>query len=290
MSNLVLGSANFGMEYGLSNNFSQVSSLDVHAIMKVAEVAGIQFIDTAQSYGNSEERLGDFCQDAHFEIISKIFLDILKGYQQNELTNLVKLSCLRVRRPKLHAVLLHRPEVLLSAYGSAIIRELYALKEQGIVSKIGISIYSTKILEDIFNQIKIDIIQVPFNLFDQQVSSSGWAQKLREHGVEIHTRSTFLQGLLLLPRCEVPSYFLQNWPNLFASWYDFLHSNKTDAVTVALKFALNQVWVDKVVVGADTPTQLSKLIEIEKSNFSIDFPSLSCDDANLINPSNWKLS
>ena len=86
------------------------------------------------------------------------------------------------------------------------------LKEQGIVSKVGVSIYSPEILTAISGVVKLDIVQVPFNVFDQQILSSGWSDKLKGNGVEIHTRSVFLQGLLLMQQSSLPDYFIKYWP------------------------------------------------------------------------------
>ena len=186
--------------------------------------------------------------------------------------------------------MLHRPEILLSDHGSEVVRELQMLKEQGIVSKVGVSIYAPEILVAILRVIKLDIIQVPFNIFDQQILSSGWSGKLKSAGVEIHTRSVFLQGLLLMQRSSMPKYFTKYWPAHFDAWYKFLNDNRADPLKVALKFALQQNWIDKVVVGVDSVSHLNALVEIENSSEQVDFPLLGSDDPNLINPSKWVLT
>ena len=122
------------------------------------------------------------------------------------------------------------------------------MKEQEIVSKVGVSIYSPEILTAISGVLKLDIVQVPFNVFDQQILSSGWSDKLKNIGVEIHTRSVFLQGLLLMQRSSLPEYFINYWPAHFDAWYQFLNFNRADALEVALQFALQQDWIDKIVV------------------------------------------
>ena len=93
--------------------------------------------------------------------------------------------------------------------------------EQDIVSKVGISIYSPEILEAVSKIFCMDIVQAPFNIFDQQILSSGWSDKLKQNGVEIHTRSVFLQGLLLMKRSSLPDYFIKHWPAHFDTWYKF---------------------------------------------------------------------
>lgn len=185
--------------------------------------------------------------------------------------------------------MLHRPEVLLGNQGNVVARELQILKEQGIISKVGVSIYSPAILTAISSVLAVDIVQVPFNLFDQQILSSGWSEELKSNGVEIHTRSVFLQGLLLMPQSDLPNYFMKYWPDQFNAWYEFLNDNKVDALEVALKFALKQDWIDRIVVGVDSALQLKAMVEIEKSSAPVDVPRLACNDSNLINPSQWSL-
>ena len=105
-------------------------------------------------------------------------------------------------------------------HGTAIVKELLALKERNIISKIGISIYSPEILEAILKLCSVDIVQAPFNIFDQQMLLSGWSDKLKESDVEIHTRSVFLQGLLLMQKPSLPKYFTNNW-EYFLFLYNF---------------------------------------------------------------------
>ena len=224
-----------------------------------------------------------------FEIVTKIDINLEKDWVSNSVTWLVKRSCNRLNQLPLYAVLLHRPEVLLGDQGRMIINELLALKEQNIISKVGVSIYSPEILGEISKRMHLDIVQAPFNIFDQQIMSSGWSDKLKSNNTEIYTRSVFLQGLLLMQKSRLPKYFQHNWPDLFNSWYKFLATNEVDAVDIALDFVLKQNWIDKVVVGVDSLSQLRSLLEVEKSSIAMDPPKLECSDRNLINPSNWKL-
>ncbi len=290
ISKLAIGSANFGLEYGLANTSGKISETELKNILSTAEGAGVEMVDTAQAYGDSESRIGTLCSDYRFRLVTKISPELKNGFVKNSLTSLVGKSCQRLNQSQLYAVMLHRPEVLLGDHGSILVNELLTLKEKGTVNKIGISIYSPEILEELSKKIKLDIVQAPFNIFDQQILLSGWSDKLKESGVEIHTRSVFLQGLLLMKRSILPKYFTKNWPDLFRSWYDFLSKNNANALVVALKFALMQTWIDKIVVGVDSGTQLKALVEIEKSSVSLDFPRLGCDDVNLINPSNWNIT
>ena len=289
-SKFALGSANFGLNYGLANISGKISANELAEILFFAQGAGIEVVDTAQAYGDSEARIGSLCDDAQFNIVTKIGVGSEKEYLDRNVISSVEQSCRRLNQSRLYGVMLHRPEVLLTSNGSAVVRQLQTLKEQGIISKVGISIYSPEILGAISKLFRLDIVQAPFNIFDQQILKSGWSDKLKEGGVEIHTRSVFLQGLLLMQRSNLHTFFSSNWPHLFNSWFEFLKDINADALDVALNFALKQDWIDKVVVGVDSVSQLRMLVETERSSLSMDFPQLGCDDTNLINPSEWDLT
>ena len=289
-SKFALGSANFGLNYGLANISGKISANELAEILFFAQGAGIEVVDTAQAYGDSEARIGSLCDDAQFNIVTKIGVGSEKEYLDRNVISSVEQSCRRLNQSRLYGVMLHRPEVLLTSNGSTVVRQLQTLKEQGIISKVGISIYSPEILGAISKLFRLDIVQAPFNIFDQQILSSGWSDKLKERGVEIHTRSVFLQGLLLMQKPSLPTYFTKNWPDIFRSWYSFLSNNKVDALVVALKFALKQDWIDKVVVGVDSVEQLRELVEVEKSSVSVNFPEIWSNNPKLIKPSKWDLS
>ena len=289
-SKLALGSANFGLDYGVANASGRLSESELSDILLFAREARIDIIDTAQAYGDSEVRIGSLCNDTQFNFVTKIGAEFTNQTLDHNVINCVNQSCSRLNQSRLYAVMLHRPEVLLGNQGGEVLRQLRILKERGIVSKLGVSIYSPEILTAISEVIKLDIVQVPFNIFDQQILTSGWSHKLKNSGVEIHTRSVFLQGLLLMKQSNLPEYFMKYWPAHFEAWYEFLDYNRAGALEVALKFALHQDWIDRVVVGVDSVSQLKALVEIENGLGQIDFPLLGCNDPNLINPSKWDLA
>ncbi|MGB1246794.1 MAG: aldo/keto reductase, partial [Flavobacteriaceae bacterium] len=159
----------------------------------------------------------------------------------------------------------------------------------GLVKNIGVSIYGPELLSNLSNVIELDIVQAPFNVFDKRIMTSGWSDRLKERGTKIHTRSIFLQGLLLLEKSKLDRFFLQNWPELFANWFAFQIETGMRAETIALDFGLRQSWIDKIVVGVDSAEQLAQLLTIESSDRYTFSPQISTDDENLLDPSNWRL-
>ena len=287
-SRLALGTANFGLNYGINNDSGKVEQTAIEKIKDVATFAGIEFIDTAQAYGDSELRIGSF-KNEKFNIISKFSSQNYENISASNVRASVIESMRNLNRKRIYGVLIHHSEVLLGLNSKEIIRGLTELKETGLVEKIGLSIYEPDILNEAFNQFDFDIIQLPFNVFDQRIIESGWVEKLQDKGVEIHSRSVFLQGLLLKNSSQLLNYFYHNWKSLFDKWYDIQQRMSKDSVTLALGHVLSQSWIDKIIVGIDNANQLEQLIQIERFTDHINLNDLKCNDINLINPSNWKL-
>ena len=287
-SKLAIGSANFGLSYGIGNKNGKLVKDELTKILNLAEASGINTIDTAQAYGDSELRLSSLLK-SKFEVITKIGVNLDKRHSNNKIIALAAESLDRLALHRLGAVLLHRPELLLGPDGPGIAVELNKLKEMGLAEKIGVSIYSSDILAEASKLLKLDVVQVPFNVFDQRILKTGWNEKLKEKGTEIHTRSTFLQGLLLMKQAEIPRHFSKNWAPLFEQWFDFQRKTGAAADEIALDFALQQPWIDKIVVGVDSALHLDRLLKIEANKRFSSLPSFDIDDIDLIDPSCWKI-
>ena len=287
-SKLALGTANFGLNYGISNVEGKLAAKDLRDILNLAFKSNVNTIDTAQAYGDSESRLGQI-NTQEFQFVTKIGVGLGGNYRPNSVHKLVLESLSRLKLDSINGVLLHRPEILLGNDGNEVASELRYLKEIGLVKNIGVSIYGPELLDSLSKVIELDIVQAPFNVFDQRILASGWSDRLKERGTKIHTRSIFLQGLLLIRKSKLDGFFLQNWPDLFADWFAFQNETEVRPETIALDFGFRQPWIDKIVVGVDTVDQLSQLLMIESLDRCAVSPQIAIEDENLLHPSNWRL-
>lgn len=288
MNKLTIGTAQFGLNYGINNPNNKLKHPDMRSIINCARNNHISFIDTAISYGNSEKNLGKIgVKD--FKIISKLpklpnkILDV-KFWVIDQ----TKASIKKLNTKKLHGLLLHNPSDLFGPHGKNIIEALKELKMSGLVSKIGVSIYDPKELNDIFSLLKFDIVQSPLNIVDRRLLNSGWLSRLKDKGVEVHVRSIFLQGLLLIHRDKIPLKF-EKWYKIWDSWVLKLEKNKLNAVSVCLNYLLSIPEIDRIIIGVDNVTQLKEIISMR--NIEIlkdDWSCMESYDQSLINPSNWK--
>jgi aryl-alcohol dehydrogenase-like predicted oxidoreductase len=288
ISKISLGTAQFGMDYGITNSDGKPSLDKARGIIKKAKSLGIKNIDTASVYGSSETILGeigvkDFNLTTKIPSIPSEERDI-RGY----INNVIKESLSKLKINNFHAVLLHDAKQLEdNKMAKDIHAALMKLKQSGLTKKIGISIYDPDKLSKIDSIKDYDVIQCPYNLFDRRLNSSGWMSKLKDFGIEIQIRSIFLQGLLLSDPTNLPVNF-NKWKNLWNDLDLWLQDNNLSSLEACLNFAFKLNSVDSVVLGVDSEEHLDEIAK----NLSIKdyiYPDMIfSNDLNLINPVNWK--
>lgn len=281
---LALGTVQFGLPYGIANQSGQVRRDEASQILALARERGIDTLDTAIAYGESERCLGEIGTQG-FKVITKLpalpdgVTDIAAWVNDH-----VQNSLLRLKVKSVYGLLLHRSEQLLGSAAQPMLRALERLKADGIVQKFGVSIYAPHELDAVTQACAIDLVQAPLNLIDRRLATSGWLQRLHDQGVEVHARSVFLQGLLLMPRMAIPEKFTP-WTDIFDRWHTWLEENEIAAVEACLAFVGSRT--ERVVVGVDNRFQLQELLQATGKELPMQLPNISCDDERLINPSNW---
>lgn len=285
---LAIGTAQFGMRYGISNLSGKVSQEGGKAILKYAASAGVDTIDTAMAYGDSEQVLGNIGVDG-FNVVTKLpeipeHIADVEGW----VITAVKDSVSRLGVESLYGLLLHRPSQLFEPKGVKILSALRLLKELGIVKNLGVSVSAPYEFDALFDIYDFDVVQCPFNLVDRRLINSGWLEKLSTAGVEIHIRSSFLQGLLLMPRDSIPSKFKAR-NILWDDWDRWLRANKTSPLDACISYVLSFSEITRVVVGVETQSQLVEIIRAASGTSINSYPDISSDDTDLINPANWNI-
>ena len=288
---LAIGTVQFGIDYGINSSEGKVHISEVRKIIDYARKHNINLLDTAPSYGNSEQILGDInTQD--FQIITKTRHFNKMTIGENELGLLerdLKKSLELLKRKSVYGVLVHNANDLLKPGAVKIFRHLKELKNEGKIIKIGVSIYNSTQLQKILDNFDIDIVQLPINIFDQQFLIGGWLEKLKNNGVEIHARSIFLQGLLLMKKDLIPNYFLplEDNINAFNRKAKELSLSKLE---LALAYVMGISEIDKIVVGVDMLSQLKDLVEAKHQKINpIEFSYFSINNSSYTNPSLWKI-
>ncbi len=288
MSKIALGTVQFGIDYGINSENGQIRPEEVRGILNYAYSQNIDLLDTAPAYGSSEKVLGE-ANVQNFKVVTKT-----RHFDNAEISNddidLLKkdFSCSLVdlRQESFYGVLVHDASDLLKPGSKKLFDQLESLKQAEKIKKIGVSVYDNKQLQSILENFDIDIVQLPFNILDKRLIDSGMLVKLQNRGIEVHARSVFLQGLLLMSNQDRPRKF-HRWNALWKTWHEWLNDNQITALEAAIRHAVSMPEISKVLVGVDTKDQLKEII-IASDGILPNIPAeLYTNDVNLLNPSNW---
>jgi len=283
---LALGTVQFGLPYGIANKHGQPSLQEVARIIDLARSSEIDLLDTAVAYGESEVRLGQVGIEG-FKVVTKLSsfsgdVSRIKNWAEDEL----HCSLGRLGLAKTYGLLLHAPNQVLEAGGRALVKALQDLKNRGLVEKIGVSVYSPDELDAIMPLFPFDLVQAPFSVIDRRLLRSGWLGRLKERGVEIHARSIFLQGLLLMPSASIPSRFSE-WSAIWNKWHNWLDAARMTPQSACLAFAQSVDGIDRVVVGVESYAQLEDLVRAARVPSPDSWPQIESNEPELVNPSLW---
>jgi aryl-alcohol dehydrogenase-like predicted oxidoreductase len=290
---LALGTAQFGLDYGISNKNGIVSESSARSMLKTAKESGVLTIDTALSYGSSEKVLGNCINENNFEIITKScqFKD-LKIYKKDADILEVEFnkSLSRLQVDSVYGFMIHLPENLITNGGEWLFDRMCNLREKGKISKIGVSIYTPLDVDIIISLFDIDIIQVPISVFDQRLIEGGQLSILKKNNIEIHARSIFLQGLLLMDSGKLPPYF-HSIQNILKEFHNLAEDLNISPLKLCIDFVKNITEIDKIVCGASSNSEFKELIECfsqKSTSNNINFEKYSIHDLDIINPSRWR--
>ena len=277
------------MPYGISNVTGQVSQLEVNRILEIAIANGITTIDTAQSYGSSERVLGrsDIGMN-EFQIATKV--PTMTGSRTVDIRAHVLESLDKLRIDSLYALMFHDSSDLTGHHAEALWESATKLQAEGLVLKLGVSVYDPLEAVGLAAKFGLQLVQLPYNVFDQRALHLGVLALLRQTGVEIHCRSAFLQGVVFMKPEDLPESLAALRPRL-TLLHDLANRHEVSVESICLAH-VNREEIDRVVVGVESSNQLKRLItafESDRRDLVNNLAELKCDDENLVNPTHWKL-
>lgn len=281
---IVLGTVQFGLDYGINNQVGKVSSNEILAILSEAGSAGIRYLDTSSAYGESEAALGRAFDNCPFDF------SVITKYPKGEATVRESFdgSLQRLGKSSVYGYLVHHFDYFQS--NPAIWKEFENLKREGRVSKIGFSLYHPGQLMELLDQgIGFDLLQFPYNLFDRQFEP--YLEALHQSGVEIHTRSVFLQGLFFKD-LETLGTTLEPLRPYLSSLRNYCTQKKRTLEELSLGYVANSPYIDGILIGIDSVSQLQdniKALHAQLDESDLEFiHSLKIKETELLNPVNWK--
>ena len=284
MNRIVLGGAQLGLPYGILNGGETLSREEVARILDTAVDRGIDSIDTAIAYGQSESVIGETSQN-RFNIISKLPpLPVDISNVSEWVHSQVQGSLSRLKCTSLDALLLHRPQDLTGTQGAELYAAIESLMSEKMIRRFGVSIYSPDDLEGIIGTFDIHVIQAPLNVFDRRIL--GVADKLSALNLEVHVRSVFLQGVLIASPQDRPRRF-EPWSEHFALFDEWVRSTGVSAMACCMGFALQQPGIAKLVIGTTSAESLDEIMN-SIPNSVLEVPAhLQSSVEQLIDPRFW---
>ena len=283
MTKISLGTAQWGLNYGISNSSGIPSIKDIKNLISFARANKITMLDTANSYGEVESKLGEIGID-DFDTITKIHVS--KG-QSNKIEILIKFSIHNMGLNSIYGCLVHNPQELLK--DSKIWEALKKEKDKKRITKIGYSVYEPEVLSRLLEKNMFpDVVQLPYSILDRKFESL--IKFLKEEKVEIHARSIFLQGLYFLKLNKLPAT-LKPLKKPLKKIKNISRINSLTMLELCISFVLKNNNIDFVVVGVENLEQLKeiknffqtgiKLKKVDDSILNLSF------DKKLLNPTNW---
>lgn len=280
---IILGTAQFGLDYGINNQNGQIPKKEIFKILDYAMANGINKLDTASAYGSSELIIGEYIKNnkgIEIEISTKI---------KNNSSNLI----IEINKSleKLNVNYLH--EMLFHSINEYFFFE-HQLKEllnnnRLFFKKLGVSVYTNEEILKIIDQSNIDVIQFPFNLLDNMNCRGTVIEKLIQNKIEYTFRSVFLQGLFFIPVNKIPKKISYLAPYLL-QLKKIIKKNNSNIISLAINYCLSNC--DKgIIIGCDSLKQLTEIIDvfdaIEKDLLNDEIEKIKIKDSVLLDPRNW---
>ncbi len=278
-----MGTAAFGQAYGISNSKNRTTNKEIHSILEYCLENGINTLDTAQSYGDSEKILGEKGIE-NFQVVTKVCCT--EKYKKGDLELKVRASLKRLKIQKCHGLLIHNEDALQGPQGEVIARELRALVDLGLTEKIGFSTYDPQEADITLSRLQLDLVQIPMNLFDRRAVEGGFIDKWSLNRTEVHLRSVFLQGLLVKQPAKIQKNLTSIPVEQCRRYINICRSSRINPLNGCLSYVFKNAPGARVVVG---PTSTQEMKEIAEFNL-IDIPAekeIMPPWNSMFDPRNW---
>ena len=285
---LIFGTANIIKNYSLVGK-KQTNKQTIQ-ILRHLKKKKIYSLDTSIEYKNVDKKI-KLSKFKKWKIITKINLQRFENYKNEtkiiqSLSILVKNNAKNIGVKQIHTLLIQNTNFLLTKNGRRFFSILKKFKQHGPINKIGYSIYDFDTIKQLVRNFKPDIIQCPCNIFDNRINDKKISLFIKEKKIEIHARSIFLKGSLLLKAKKLPKKISQ-WKEKFIELDEWVKKNNYSRLEVCINFVLNNPLVDKIIIGADNLQQLNQILNIKRKRKTKVPKKFFITDENLLNPSKW---
>lgn len=259
--------------------------VEVREMLSSAARAGLGYLDAGSATPASEQMLG--AQLPRPIAMSMLVRSVRGDRGPDAVETEVRATLARLRVTSARAVVVQSASDLFAPSGAALWDRLKALRDEGLVEQVGVSVYASDDPVGVARRFKPDLIQAPASLLDQRLLLDGSLAAVRETGVEVHLRSIFLNGLLFLPPDRVPAQ-LKGAAGRLSRARRMIAEGRSDPLQAALGFALSRPEADAVIVGASTAAEMAAIIAAAASPPpDLDWDEMALDDPVALDPHRW---
>jgi aryl-alcohol dehydrogenase-like predicted oxidoreductase len=281
---IVLGTVQFGLDYGINNPDGKPSLKQAHEILDFAKLSGLSELDTADAYGNSSEVLKDYFQiyPKSFRTMSKYIAKENSSFEQAFFESLKRLGL-----NQLEGYYFHRFDDFINFQDFNLVHQL---KKNGLLKSLAVSLYTNTELAIAASHPEVDVIQLPFNVFDRAHEKIKLLKTAKENNKKVYVRSVFLQGLFFMELTDLPPALKALAPAL-SELHSIANKYSIHIQELCLKYVLGKNFIDKVVIGVDTKAQLEDNLKLSEaplpSEIEKEVEDIIISRIELLNPSTW---
>lgn len=288
MQKIILGTVQFGLNYGINNSKGKPSSEECFEILNRSFDFGITTLDTAEAYGDAHKIIGDFHKLnplKKFKIITKIPHGVILDDVQSKVEQYLK----DLEIESIEVLMFHSYDTYIENYNN--IDKFESIINKGFIKSIGVSVYTNEQIESLFADKRITVVQLPFNLFDNVNKRGEVIEKLKLSGKVVHTRSAFLQGLFFKETNNLSSFFCPLKEEL-KKLNELSEKYNVSISKMALAYSLMQNNINQVLIGIDSIKQLED--NFSAFHYQLDekliseINAITIENDELLNPALWK--
>jgi aryl-alcohol dehydrogenase-like predicted oxidoreductase len=286
---IVLGTAQFSGNYGVTRKNSFLTKNEAHKILKTLLTKKLRHLDTSIDYENSLKKINSFNFN-NWQITTKMDPKKLDFSSEQNLylsvENQIKLIKQNSSIKTIKNLLIRNSDMILTTKGKILYKVLKKIKKNKLIINFGYSIYSFKNLEKIIINFKPDLIQCPYNVFDRRIENIKIKNILKKKKIKVQARSIFLQGVLLKKIDQLPKFF-HKWKKLFLNFENSIKINKLTALSLCFNFVNNNKDIDEILIGVQNNKELKEILNIELKRKILMSKELFNPSLKLIDPTKW---
>jgi aryl-alcohol dehydrogenase-like predicted oxidoreductase len=284
---IILGTAQFNKSYGnffTKKKFTFEHSMKIKKLLIYANKKKINSFETAILYKNKIDFFKKVQGSAN--ILTKLpKIPLSNKNIEKWMIDKVVCELKFLNKKSFWAILFHNSEFLKSSSRPKILSAINYLKKKNYCKKVGVSIYEKDEIQNHLKYWKPDIIELPYNVFDQRISEK-FLRNLKKNKISLFARSIFLQGLLISDK--TPKYF-KPWRKEIEKWDLWCKDNNISKINAALNFIFNKPYFDKAIIGFENKEQLKEILDQYEKKNKLNFPNLNIKSKNFLNPYLWKI-